>query len=227
MTLGERIRHLIKTSRFRNISAFHRELVNVFENNAVNRRTLSQIINGHALARERTLNQIAIILGLKTSELRSGTNAQILKPAEALGAFTYNELAFLQAMQNHLPFMPCQLTLKKDGRTSEEQDRPQAEQSVKWCVVASGRVNFYLDGDLGRDKKTFRKGDSFSFDARRRHYFENACSATTRLYIIHAPAQNSDFFITQPPPPFTPGSAGDNQNHPGAQAPAQSPEAAP
>ena len=221
MTLGEKIRHLIKTSRFRNISAFHRELVNVFEDNAVNRRTLSQIINGHASARERTLNQVAIILGLKTSELRERTNAQILEPAETLGAFTYNELAVMQALQNHLPFMPCRLTLKKGGRTSEEQDRPESKESVKWCAIISGRVNLYINGTVGQEKKTFRKGDSFSFDARQRHYFENACPATTRLYIIHAPAQNSDFFISQPPLPFRLNPSGDNQSLPDAQAPAQ------
>lgn len=197
MTLGEKIRRLIKESRFRNISAFHREMSNVFENSAVNRRTLSQIINGHASARERTLNQIAIILGMKTSQLREGTNAQILQPAETLGAFTYNELAVMQALENHLPFMPCQLTLKKGGRTSEEQDRPESKESVKWCAVISGRINLYIDGTIGREKKTFRKGDSFSFDGRRRHYFENACVSTSRVYVVHAPAENSDFFIAR------------------------------
>ena len=195
MTLGAKIRQLIKESRFRNISAFHREIVNIFENKAVNLRTLSQIINNRASGRERTLNQIAIILGIKTSELREGTDAATLEDEETLGAFTYNDKAVLKALENRLPFMPTKLVLKRGGRTSEEQDKPDTGRSIKWCAVTMGGVHLSVSGILGEEKRTFYKGATFSFDARQKHFFENAYKGTTVLYTIHAPAENSPFYM--------------------------------
>lgn len=195
MTLGEKIRQLIKKSPFKNISAFHREIVNVFEDKAVNLRTLSQILNNHAFGRERTLNQIAIILGVKTSELRQGTDAETLEDEETLGAFTYNDKATLKALENRLPFMPTKLILKRGGRTSQEQDKKTTTRSVKWCAVVMGGIHLSVTGTLGEEKRTFYKGASFSFDARQKHYFENAYKGTTVLYIIHAPAENSPFYL--------------------------------
>ncbi|MEI6438482.1 MAG: hypothetical protein WCO69_07020 [Candidatus Omnitrophota bacterium] len=191
MKIGEKIRQLIKESRYKNLSAFHRELMSIFEDKAVNYRTLSQIINDHARARERTLNQIAIILGIKTSELRAGTDSEELKAEETLGAFTYNDKAVLRALENGLPFMPCKLVLQRGGRTSDEQDRPDGPAAVKWCAVLMGGVNICVAGD----KKTFYKGATFSFDARERHYFENAHKGTSVLYIIHSPVQHSDLYL--------------------------------
>jgi len=195
LKIGDKIRQLISDSPYKNISGFHRELVNIFEENAVNLRTLSQIINNHACARERTLNQIAIILGMRTSELREGTTAQELKQEETLGAFTYNENAVLRALENNLPFMPCKLVLKRSGRTSEEQDRPEGPRSVKWCAVIMGGIRLNLKGPLGEEKKIFYKGATFSFDSRQRHFFENAHKGTTVLYIVHSPSENSDFYL--------------------------------
>ncbi|MBF0595166.1 MAG: hypothetical protein HQL22_09380 [Candidatus Omnitrophica bacterium] len=195
MTLGEKIRQQIKESRYKSISAFHREMVNIFESKAVNRRTLSQIINGHASARERTLNQIAIILGMRISDLRIGTDSEMLEQEETLGAFTYNEKAVLRALENNLPFMPCKLVLKRGGHTSEEQDRPEGPRSVKWCAVIMGGIKLFVKGTLGEETRTFYKGATFSFDARQRHYFENAYKGTSVLYVIHSPAQNSDFYL--------------------------------
>ncbi|MBF0387848.1 MAG: hypothetical protein HQL20_08335 [Candidatus Omnitrophica bacterium] len=195
MKLGEKIRELIKASRFRNVSAFHRELTAIFEDKAVNYRTLSQIINNHACARERTLNQIAIILGMRTCELRANTDSQELEQEETLGAFTYNDKAVLRALENHLPFMPGKLVLKRGGRTTPEQDRPDGPKSVKWCAVIMGGVSLSVTGALGEEKKTFYKGAAFSFDARQKHCFANAYKGTTVLYIIHSPAVNSDLFL--------------------------------
>ncbi len=195
MTLAEKLRRLIKTSRYKNISAFHRELTVIFEDKAVSYRTLSQILNNHAHARERTLNQIAIILGVGTAELRAGTDSEQLEENETLGVFTYNEKAVLRALENNLPFMPCKLVLKRGGRTSEEQDRPDGPQAVKWCAVIMGGVSLSIRGVSGEEKQTFYKGRSFSFNARQRHYFENAYHGTSVLYIIHSPAENSDLYL--------------------------------
>ncbi len=195
MTLGEKIRKLIKESRFRNISAFHREIVTIFEDKAVNLRTLSQIINDRASGRERTLNQIAIILGISISDLRKGTDAETLEQEETLGTFTYNDKAVLKALENRLPFMPSKLILNRGGRTSEEQDSPSAEKSTKWCAVIMGGVHLSISGMLGEEKRTFYKGATFSFDARQKHCFENAYKGTTVVYVIHAPVENSPFYV--------------------------------
>lgn len=203
MTLGEKIRAAITNSPFRNVSAFHREMVNVFDQDAVSRRALSEIINGHTQARERTLNQIAIILGVRTTDLRRGTDAEVLEQEEILGAFTYNDRAVMQALANRLPFMPCKLVLRRGGHTTDEQDDPQAPAAVKWCAVIMGGVTLSVQGEWGAEEKTWYKGHTFSFDPRRIHRFINAYAGTTVLYIIHSPARNSDFYLEPPVGPET------------------------
>ncbi len=195
MTLGEKIKKLIKESSFKNINAFHQEMVNIFEKQAVSIRALSQIINNHTHAREKTLHQIAIILGITIGELRLGTTAEVFKHEETLGSFSYNDQAKLQALENGLDFMPTKLVLKKFGKTPPEQDPITLDHAVKWCAVIMGGIELTITGELGEEKKSFYKGSTFSFDPRRKHFFSNIYQGTSVLYIIHAPSENSSFYL--------------------------------
>lgn len=195
MTLGEKIKNLIKKSSFQTIGAFHQEILRVFEKQAISIRALSQIINNRSQAREKTLHQIAIILGITLSELRKDTDAETLDHEDTLGVFAYNENAKLQSLESHLSFMPTKLILKKSGQTVWEQDPIDSHQAVKWCAVIMGGVELALMGEFGEERKSFYKGATFSFDSRKKHFFSNIYKGTSVLYIIHSPSQNSDFYI--------------------------------
>jgi len=194
MTLGENILQHIRNSGYRTLNDFHTELVAVFENKAITRRTLTRLLNNRVEVREHTLNQVAVILGIKTSTLREGTDAEVKSADQAEGIYTYNEKAVLHCFRNNLPFVPEKLILRSGGRTSEEQDRPDARQSLKWFIVIMGRVNLVTKGPLGEEKRGFHKGEEFVFDARQLHYFESSFKRPSVILIVHFPAQNSDFY---------------------------------
>lgn len=195
MTLGEKIKNLIKNSTFKNITTFHQEMVRIFEKQAISIRALSQIMNNHSHAREKTLHQIAIILGISLSELRKGTTVEVFEHAETLGSFSYNDQAKLQALENGLDFMPTKLVLKKFGKTTPEQDPSTLNHAVKWCAVIMGGVELTITTEFGEEKKSFYKGSTFSFDPRKKHFFSNIYQGTSVIYIIHAPSENSSFYL--------------------------------
>jgi hypothetical protein len=194
MTLGEKILQNIHERGYRTLNEFHAELVSVFEDKAITRRTLTRLVNNRVLVREHTLNQVAVILGIKTSTLREGTDAEVKDAEQMTGIFTYNEKAVLHSFRKSLPFVPEKLVLRSGGRTSEEQDRPDARESLKWFFVIMGRVNLVTKGPLGEEKRSFHKGEEFVFDARQLHCFESAFKRPSVIIIIHYPAQNSDFY---------------------------------
>jgi hypothetical protein len=194
MTLGEKILNSIHERGYRTLNEFHAEAVSVFEDKAITRRTLTRLINNRVVVRERTLNQVAVILGIKTSTLREGTDAEIQGAEQMVGIFTYNEKAVLHSFRKTLPFIPEKLILRQGGRTSEEQDRPDAKESLKWFFVIMGRVNLVIKTPFGEEKRSFHKGEEFVFDARQLHYFESAFKRPSVVLIIHYPAQNSDFY---------------------------------
>ena len=199
MTLGEKILQCIHESGHRTLNEFHTELVSVFEDKAITRRTLTRLLNNRVVVREHTLNQVAVILGIKTSTLREGTDAEVQSADQTEGIFTYNEKAVLHSFRKDLPFVPEKLILRSGGRTSEEQDRPDAKESLKWFFVIMGRVNLVTRGPLGEEKRAFHKGEQFVFDARQLHYFESTFKRPSVVLIVHYPAQNSDFYS----PPYS------------------------
>ncbi len=194
MTLGEKILEHIHKCGYKTLNSFHAELSSVFEDKAITRRTLTRLVNNRVEVREHTLNQVAVILGVKTSILREGTDAEIVGADQTEGLFTYNEKAVLHSFRKNLPFVPEKLILRSGGRTSEEQDRTDAKESLKWFFVTMGKVNLVIKEPLGDEKRTFHKGEEFVFDARKLHYFESASLRPSVVLIIHYPAQNSDFY---------------------------------
>jgi hypothetical protein len=194
MTLGQKIRHLIRERKYSRIEDFYNALVNCFGPQAINRRTLTRLLKDRVIVKDRTLNQIAIILDVPTSSLREDAAA----PADTLpsiSTFEYNKDAVIHGLRKDLPFAPERLLLRPGGRTSREQDRTDCPESVKWFVIAKGAVTLVIEGPLGEARRTFKIDEEFAFDARQAHYFENANKRASMVYIIHYPTKNSDLFL--------------------------------
>jgi len=192
--IGKKIRRMIRDKGFRTVKDFYQVLSSTFEQTAINRSTLTRILKDRVEVRERSLNQIALILGVRTSALREGTNAEVSAMAQPERVFTYNDKAAARVLETGLPFMALRLTLKKAGRTAPEQDSSECTQSVKWVYILVGKIKVIVEGADGERTTTLHKSQAWSFDARRRHHFENASANTSLGLIIHHPARNNRLF---------------------------------
>ncbi|NTV29545.1 MAG: helix-turn-helix transcriptional regulator [Candidatus Omnitrophica bacterium] len=194
-TVGEKIRRLIREKGYKSLKDFYDELVQTFEQSHIDRSTLTRLLKNKVVVRERTLIQIALILGVKTSFLREGTDAEVSAIKAPETVFTYNEKAAARILDRNLPFVTEQLTLRAGGRTSDLQDPPQAAESLKWIFVLIGKVRVVIkDGDV-EEKKTLHRSQRLALDARQVHYFENAARSTTLCLIVHYPAANNTFYL--------------------------------
>lgn len=195
MTLGQKIRQLIKSNGYRRIEDFYAALKTFFGSHSITRRTLTRLLNDHVQVSDRTLNQIAILLDIPTSSIKEGTDRDIPSTEKAITVFQYNKLAVIKGLRKDLPFAPEKLMLRPGGRTSREQDRADVTESVKWFVVFRGSVTLVLENPHGEERRTFKADDEFAFDARLPHYFESTNRRLSVIYIIHYPTRNSDLFL--------------------------------
>ncbi|MBF0485588.1 MAG: helix-turn-helix domain-containing protein [Candidatus Omnitrophica bacterium] len=192
--IGGKIRRLIKEGGYATIKDFYSRLAGTFEKTAIDRSTLTRLLKNQVVVRERTLNQIAIILGVKTSALREGTTAEVSAISEPEGIFTYNDKAALKILDRNLPFATTQLILKAGGQTSPEQDRKDAKKSLKWIFVLVGKIDVVIKSPRGEEVKTLHKSQRASFDARQVHYIKNVSQSTSVCLIVHYPADNNVFY---------------------------------
>jgi transcriptional regulator with XRE-family HTH domain len=191
--IGDKIKRTIKEKGFKTIKAFYARLTDIYGRSAINRSTLTRLLKGQVEVRERTLNQIAIILGVKTSFLREGTDAEVSAIDKPEGIFTYNDKATLKILQKGLPFTAEQLALKVGGRTADLQDSAEAKESLKWIYVLVGKINVVIKEDDSEKIQTLHKSQNTYFDARKLHRIENVSKSTSLCLCIHYPAANSKF----------------------------------
>ncbi|MBF0619127.1 MAG: hypothetical protein HQL19_03050 [Candidatus Omnitrophica bacterium] len=184
---------MIREAGHKTLEGFYTHLADLFEDKAISKRTLMRALKGKVVARGQTLNQIALTLGVGTSSVREGTDAEVSPEDPSEGVFTYNDKAALHTFSHTLPFVPGKLVLKAGGRTSEEQDKADAKDSVKWFMVQIGRVTLVLKSALSEERKTFHKGEHFAFNARQMHSFLNDSKSTSVVLIVHYPVQNYNF----------------------------------
>ena len=173
-TLGQNIRALIKKSPYKNLLTFHRAIVDYAEGDAISYSSLHNVVNDTKRPEERTLYQIALVLKMKISDLRKGTTSEPLETGPSTGFFPYNETSVLYNLYSGLPFAPQLVKIKGHGTTSEEKEFISNAKSYKFFYICRGTVDLVLKHeDTGLDRREFRKGDVFCFDASVLHYFEN------------------------------------------------------
>lgn len=173
-TLGQNIRALIKKSSYKNLLAFHRAIVAYAEDDAISYSSLHNVVNDTKRPEEKTLYQIALVLKMKISDLRQGTTSEPLETGPSTGYYPYNESSVLYNLYNNLPFIPQLVKIKGHGQTSEEKEFVSDARSFKFFYICRGTVDLVLKHeDTGIERREFRKGDVFCFDASVLHYFEN------------------------------------------------------
>jgi hypothetical protein len=188
-TVGQKIRQLIQEKGYRTVKDFYSKLTGIYGKSSINRSTLTRLLKDQVIVRERTLNQIAIILGVKTSFLREGTTAEVSAIKDPESIFTYNNKASSRILKRYLPFGVEQITLKNGGRTADLQDDPEAKRSLKWIFVLVGKINVVIKGPTGEEIRSLHKSQDTHFDAQQLHYIENASKSTSICLSIHYPSK--------------------------------------
>ncbi len=191
--IGNKIRRMI-LKKFNTIKEFYDKLVELNGDTAINRFSLTRILKNRVIVRERSLLQIAHVLLVRTSSLREGTDQEKSPIIQEEAGYKYNDKAKLKILENKLPFVIKQLTLKKGGRTDIEQDAKDKKESLKWIYILIGKVKVVVKGPSGLTKKVLHKRQRMSFDGRLPHHFENLSGRTSMCLIIHYPAENSIFY---------------------------------
>jgi quercetin dioxygenase-like cupin family protein len=88
------------------------------------------------------------------------------------------------------------LKLMGNSRTNQEQDPLTSSASVKDIYVLVGKMSVIIRKAEKESRINLKKGQSFSFDARQPHYFENTSDRMNETLIVHAPVKNSVFFAS-------------------------------
>ena len=184
-TLGQKIRNLIQKSPYKNLLAFHRAIVAYAEGDAISYSSLHNVVNDTKRPEEKTLYQIALVLKMKISDLRKGTTSEPLETGPSEGSYPYNESSVLYNLYNNLPFTPQLIKIKGHGQTSEEKEFVPDAKSFKFFYICKGAVDLVLkQEDSEPDRREFRKGDVFCFDASVLHYFENRKAQYAEILLV-------------------------------------------
>lgn len=201
MTIGEKVRKLVQEAGYKKPGAFYKAMAALHEQETITVRTFYNLLHDRTPPREHTLNQVALVLGIKTSELRMGTDREIKSPPEGeqyihTSRYSYNPLANLFTYNIKAPFLPLKLILRAGGQTTEEYDSPDAKESIKFVWVIIGKITVVVKGQFGAEKHQLHNGQTFIFDARQPHYFINESKSNSIVHIIHHPAQNNSLHFS-------------------------------
>jgi len=184
-TLGQNIRALIKKNSYKSLLAFHKAIVAYAGKDAMSYSSLHNVVNDTKRPEEKTLYQIALVLKMKISDLRRGTSSEPLETGPSTGFYPYNESSVLYNLYHNLPFLPQLIRIKGHGQTSQEKEFISNANSYKFFYICRGTVDLILKHeDTGIDRREFRKGDVFCFDASLLHYFENRKAQYVEILIV-------------------------------------------
>ena len=185
MKIHEKIKVLLKEKGWK-VKTLHREIVDLFEDNAIVYLTLGRIIRGqtklHDRLRESTLFQIATALGTTPLEIRKDTEEE-----EKFILLEYNKKAWLKIDNNNLEFLTGRLFLLPGARTEKEQDPIERGNFVKYIYGLHGEVTCVVTRDNREEKHHIKKNESFFFSSTHPHYFENNAGQKATCLLIQNP----------------------------------------
>ena len=195
MRIGDKIKMLMTQRGFKSINALHKAMQAVFEKETLSRRSLSTLFNKDIKLRESHIFQFTLIMGVKRSELIKDTCLE-KQLTNTPPAFPYSDRAVLYCLDKTAAFALMKLKLQSNSRTSQEQDPASSTASAKSVTILIGKLTILLKKNETERRMTLRKGQTYSFDARQAHHFENSFDRTSEALIIHAPVENSVFFAS-------------------------------
>lgn len=181
MKIYEKIKILLKEKGW-NLTLLHKEIADLFEENAITYLTLHRTLAGKTNLRESTLHQIAAALGKTPKEIREGTDEE-----EKVTHYSYNKKAYLEMEINNLKILTAKLTLLPGAKTATEQDPPEHGDFIKWLYGLKGELNCVVTTENGPQRHIIRKDESFYFYSTHPHYFENPAGKKAVCLLIQNP----------------------------------------
>ena len=181
MKIHEKINGLLKEKGWK-LKSLHREIVDLFEENAVTYLTLLRTIHGQTQLRESTLFQIASALGQTPAKIRKDTDEE-----EKFIHYGYNKKAYLEIESSPLDFLRARLVLLAGAKTEVEQDPVEKGNFVKWLYGLQGETTCVVIAENGPQKHIIRKNESFYFHSTQPHYFENPTAQKSVCLLIQNP----------------------------------------
>lgn len=181
MKVYEKIKQLLKESGWK-LNGLHKEIVDLFDENAVSYRTLLRTVHGQTNLRESTLFQIASVLGKTPEDIRKGTDEEVKTTH-----YSYNKNAHLEIESSNLNFLTARLVLLPGAKTETEQDPAERGDFVKWLYGLQGETICIVTGENGEERHLIRKNESFYFRSTNPHYFENQSNQKAICLLIQNP----------------------------------------
>ncbi len=189
MTLHEKIRQVRKQKGL-SLRKLQQRLVEIFGDNALRYNTLYRIEKGLRDAREASLSQICMGLGISIAELKEGTEEENFSPVDLItkqdkvAQYIYSEKAYAPILtKERHSFAGWRLTLEPGGKTKLEQDPIELGKFEKWVYGLKGRITC----TIGPHKYTLKKDEVLCFESTYMHRFENNTSCKASCIIIQNP----------------------------------------
>lgn len=162
-----------------------RRIDQIFGNRALSYRNLIRIFQGHTVARQLSLYQICLALGVTVQEIkdqvRKDSPIELIRKNKGETKYIYNEKAYAEVIAHPMKrFTSLELTLEKAGETKPEQDLKNPE---KWVYVLKGKVLL----TIGEKSYCLKKSDNIAFDSSKTHWFKNVFSRKSKCLIIQNP----------------------------------------
>lgn len=181
MKIYEKIKGLLKDKGWK-VTALHKEIADLFEENAITYLTLHRTLTGKTNVRESTLHQIAAALEKTPKDIREGTDEE-----EKFTHYSYNKKAYLEIETTNLGFLTAKLILLAGAKTATEQDPAERGDFIKWLYGLKGELNCIVTAEDGPQRHIIRKGESFYFHSTHPHYFENPTGKKAECILIQNP----------------------------------------
>lgn len=187
MKLNEKIRQLRKEKGL-TLKALYERMQSAFGKNTIAFRSLRRIQAGHTDGRVSSTHQICVGLDVSLKELYEGVEEDvhngILRKGKSLGRYIYNGSTFSDMLcSTKLDFFAVQLVLQPNGKTKIEKDPDGEQKYTKWIHVLAGKIICMV----AEEKISLKTGDTFFFDSRIPHFFENNSAYKARCIIIQYP----------------------------------------
>lgn len=181
MKVHEKLKLLLEEKDW-TLTALHKKIKDLFEENAVTYLTLLRTVHGETRLRESTLFQIASALEKTPEEIRKDTDEE-----ERFTRYGYNKKAYLEIESGNLNFLTARLVLLAGAKTETEQDPFEKGEFVKWLYGLQGEITCVVTTENGSEKHIIGKNESFYFRSTHPHYFENNTAKRAVCLLIQNP----------------------------------------
>ncbi len=181
MKIEDKIKTLLEEKGWK-LTTLNKKIEELFEEHAIDYRTLLRTIHSQTKLRESTLFQIATALGIAPEEIRKGTEEET-----KLTRFDYNNKAYLETESNNLDFLVGRLVLLPQAKTETLQDPEGKGKFIKYLFGLQGESTCVVTTEKGVSKHKIRKNQTFFFQSTCPHHFENSADQKAVCLLIHNP----------------------------------------